>query len=154
MMFKKILLGNVLSIALLSGFIMQVDAAPIHDAASNNDIDGVFDQIERGVDINTPSNGIVGYTALMRAAERGHAEIVSALILSGANINLSDRQGRTALMLAVARGHIDIVKRLLEEPEIDIYYRHFAALKIAYKIKNDKIAQLLEDAHSARTAML
>jgi ankyrin repeat protein len=51
-----------------------------------------------------------GYTALMRAAEAGHASIATALIDAGADMNAADRQlGRTALMIAVAHDHVDVL---------------------------------------------
>jgi hypothetical protein len=41
-----------------------------------------------------------GDTALMAAAERGHAEIVEMLLKAGANVDITDKQGETAITRA------------------------------------------------------
>ena len=53
-------------------------------------------------------------TALMWAAELGHANIVSILMNGKANPNKADKDGWTALMLAAGSGHANIVKALLD----------------------------------------
>ena len=53
-------------------------------------------------------------TALMWAAELGHAKIVSILMNGKANPNKADKDGWTALMLAAGSGHANIVKALLD----------------------------------------
>lgn len=52
-------------------------------------------------------------TALMLAAQRGHAKIATILIKSGSNVNKQTRQGSTALLLAAKRGHTAAVESLL-----------------------------------------
>lgn len=54
-----------------------------------------------------------GMTALMLAAQRGHAKIATILIKSGSNVNKQTRQGSTALLLAAKRGHTAAVESLL-----------------------------------------
>ena len=53
-------------------------------------------------------------TALMWAAELGHAKIVDILMNGKANPNKADKDGWTALMLAAGNGHANIVKALLD----------------------------------------
>lgn len=53
-----------------------------------------------------------GKTALMRAAECGHIDIVKAHVANGANIDQIDPNG-TALMSAVSMNHIEMVRLLL-----------------------------------------
>lgn len=43
--------------------------------------------------------GETGWTPLMRAAQKGHLEIVKALIGSGASINARTSDGRTAMTI-------------------------------------------------------
>ncbi len=43
---------------------------------------------------------IDGDTALMAAAEHGHAEIVEMLLKAGANVSITDKRGETATSLA------------------------------------------------------
>jgi len=53
----------------------------------------------------------------MRAAEKGHTDIVKALLAHGADVNAKEPHGAsagaTALMYAVVAGHNDIVQVLL-----------------------------------------
>ncbi|UBF27121.1 ankyrin repeat domain-containing protein [Kovacikia minuta CCNUW1] len=51
-------------------------------------------------------------TALIYAADKGHTEIVAALLAAGANVAIADKKGRTALEIAVQQGHADIVQLL------------------------------------------
>ncbi|KAJ8956111.1 hypothetical protein NQ318_016565 [Aromia moschata] len=47
------------------------------------------------------------------AAWSGHEEIVRILLQNGANVNLTDHEGRTALIAAAYMGHSEIVEHLL-----------------------------------------
>lgn len=72
--------------------------------------------------INTRDN--FGFSALMRAAEKGYLDAVELLIDSGADLNLRNdnvdddyfqewAQVRSALILAAENGHFDVVKLLV-----------------------------------------
>ena len=50
---------------------------------------------------------------MMRAAERGHIEVVEALLAAGADTEKADGQGYTALMRAAEKGHIGVAEALL-----------------------------------------
>lgn len=56
---------------------------------------------------------ILSRSARRRAAERGHTEVVKLLLANGAEVNLSDNDGRTLLSRATANGR-KAVKELLE----------------------------------------
>ena len=56
---------------------------------------------------------LAGFTALMIAAENGHADVVKELLEKGANVNLENKQGFTALILAAQEGHTGVVTELL-----------------------------------------
>src|SRR5262249_47417979 len=49
-----------------------------------------------------------GATALMRAAERGHVEVVKLLLLHGANPDLRNPFGQTALDIVTSTGRADL----------------------------------------------
>ena len=55
-----------------------------------------------------------GWTALMMAAEQGHAGVVQGLLGAGAGVPLSNAHGLTALALAARSGHAGVVTLLLE----------------------------------------
>lgn len=58
------------------------------------------------------SLGASGQTALLRAAEQGHKNVLEILQAQGANLKATDIKGRTALHLAAEDNHLDAVKWL------------------------------------------
>ena len=54
------------------------------------------------------------YTALHRAAERGHEEVVGFLIKKGADVNATANLGWTPLHVAAQKGELSVVKRLVK----------------------------------------
>jgi ankyrin repeat protein len=77
------------------------DATPADGAAT------VRLLLAKGAQLDLADNR--GRTALMIAAERGHAEVVTQLLAAGADRKLRDRDGKTAADLATA----DAVKTAL-----------------------------------------
>src|SRR5204863_1821988 len=69
--------------------------------------------INAGADLEAKDDGDM--TALMRAAEKGHSDIVRVLIGAGANISGKDKFGRTAFFNAADKNHVGIVKMLIAE---------------------------------------
>lgn len=57
--------------------------------------------------------GASGKTALMAAAERGHAKIAEALLYAGANCELQSPAQQTARQLAERNGHKEVVEMLV-----------------------------------------
>lgn len=97
---------------------------PIITAAFNGDIDSLRRQIKLGVDVNvTEKEGrsfrpeiIGGWTPLIMASTRGHADCVKEL-LSAEGIEVDKKHsivGKTALMFALESGHNDVAVLLLE----------------------------------------
>ena len=72
------------------------------------------------VDVNAADRD--AWTALMRAASRGHTETVTALLAApGLNVNAADIYGQyTALMWAADMGHTQMVRALLAAPGLDV----------------------------------
>jgi ankyrin repeat protein len=78
--------------------------------------------LEYGADVNRISGG---RSAVHYAAEKGYHEILSALILCGADIELTDAEtNRTPLQIAVEDNHVETVTALLEagaDPDSEAY---------------------------------
>jgi len=66
--------------------------------------------IKMGANLNETDS--YGWTALMHAANRGHASIVKELIQARADVTLSDGRHDTALDIAKWRGHGEIIRML------------------------------------------
>lgn len=66
-------------------------------------------------DVNAKASQ-AGQTALMLAVSHGRIDMVKALLVCGADVNIQDDEGSTALMCASEHGHVEIVKLLLGQP--------------------------------------
>ncbi|NXR28151.1 KANK3 protein, partial [Cinclus mexicanus] len=87
-----------------------------------------------------------GQTALMLAVSHGRQEMVEALLVCGADVNLQDEEGSTALMCACEHGRVETVKLLLAQPTCDI--------SIVDSDGNNAVAIALEAGHSDIAALL
>ncbi|XP_072260297.1 KN motif and ankyrin repeat domain-containing protein 1 isoform X2 [Pyxicephalus adspersus] len=65
-------------------------------------------------DVNAKASQ-AGQTALMLAVSHGRIDMVKALLVCGADVNIQDDEGSTALMCASEHGHVEIVKLLLAQ---------------------------------------
>ena len=116
--------------------------------------------------LNIHHANLQGGTAVMVAAEEGKVEIICALYLLGADVFLSDNDGRTALHLAARHAHLPVLSLLLSlaasntSPippvhRLDAHYAsplHYGALGGNGKVCQDLIRagasrQLLQRAH-------
>eukprot|EP00441_Pelagodinium_beii_P039507 CAMPEP_0197638586 /NCGR_PEP_ID=MMETSP1338-20131121/13475_1 /TAXON_ID=43686 ORGANISM="Pelagodinium beii, Strain RCC1491" /NCGR_SAMPLE_ID=MMETSP1338 /ASSEMBLY_ACC=CAM_ASM_000754 /LENGTH=655 /DNA_ID=CAMNT_0043211189 /DNA_START=34 /DNA_END=2001 /DNA_ORIENTATION=+ len=112
--------------------------------------------LRSGADPDIPNQGGGGRTPLMEAAGGGHKDIVAAIRLSNATIDLVDVYGNTALHYAAYHGHLSVVHELLKgNPRKDIQntYGHTAA-SYASSNKHKAIADLLTRAPSKRELAL
>lgn len=65
-----------------------------------------------------PGNTVNGWTLLHRAAEKGNARIVAALIEGGADANEKTDNGSTPLLVAVSRRQAEVAEKLLDFPTV------------------------------------
>lgn len=84
-------------------------ATPIMNAVQSNKIEHLKMLIEYKADVNKKDNR--GFTALHRAAEMGHTEIVAELLKKGA-VKEIEAEGHTALSLAKASNNKAIIELL------------------------------------------
>jgi hypothetical protein len=87
-------------------------------------------------------------TALIKAAERGNAEIVQWLLSEGkADVTLVDTKHQTALHFAALKDHVDVATLLVNHPGTDINARErshsYTPLLVALAHKAPKVAKLL-----------
>ncbi len=81
------------------------------DAISRGDIVIVKQMTVSGYPVNDRDE--FGSTALMRAAHRGHKEVVEYLLKKSADPDIQDLGGATALHLAAREGHNEVVRLLI-----------------------------------------
>ncbi len=72
-------------------------------ASMKGDVKKVISLLNSGVDVNVKDER--GWTALMEAANRGHAKIGKLLMEKGGNVNMKHKYGWTALSIAAGRGN-------------------------------------------------
>ena len=103
----------------------EAGARPLHDAVAGGALAAVAALLDAGADPAAADRA--GCTALVRAAERGDAPAVGALLAAAAAgaaalLGQADARGRTALLAAAQEGHADCVAALLgamDAAEID-----------------------------------
>ncbi|KAJ3604164.1 hypothetical protein NHX12_028905 [Muraenolepis orangiensis] len=91
-------------------------------------------------------NARASQTGLMLAVSHGRMDMVRALLVQGADVNVQDDEGSTALMCASEHGHVEIVKLLLGQPGCDATLSDgdgSNALSIALEAGHKDIAVLL-----------
>ena len=84
------------------------------EAVRKGDVPAVNATLEKGADVNAKFR--YGMTALFKAAERGHLEIVKILLARGVDVTVKDTfYSATAMTWALSNGHVDVVRELLEK---------------------------------------
>ncbi len=84
------------------------------EAVRQGDLALVTSLLDQGADVNAKFR--YGATALFKAAERGHTEIVKLLLARGADVTVKDTfYSATAMSWALDNDHIETVRALLEK---------------------------------------
>ncbi|KAI7975791.1 hypothetical protein EIK77_005541 [Talaromyces pinophilus] len=117
----------------------------LHLAAFHGLLHSIEVLLSRRPDIDLEAREDFDRTALIVAAENGHADVVQFLIEKGANLEAQDYDDRTALYAAAESGHEAVVKVLLEKgankdgPEGPLY----SPLGMAVENGHSAVAKLL-----------
>lgn len=89
------------------------------EAVRKGDVAAVTAFLDKGVDVNAKFR--YGQTALFKAAERGHTEVVKLLLARGADVTVKDTfYGATAMTWALGNKHIGAVGALIEKDNASI----------------------------------
>ena len=119
----------------------------LHRAVKAGDIDGLKAALASGADVNARDGR--GWTALMHAANKGHALMVPHLLaVSGADLDVRAADGATALFMAVLQGHGEVVEQLVKGgADISIKGpKTKTPMEIAELRKDEEVLELLEKA--------
>ena len=84
------------------------------EAVRKGDLAAVTSLLDQGAEVNAKFR--YGTTALFKAAERGHVEIVKLLLARGADVTVKDTfYGATAMTWALDNDHVEVVTALLQK---------------------------------------
>lgn len=113
-------------------------------AARDGDLVRVIALLAQGADVDTRTESN-GYTPLIWAASRGHAETVRILLGASADVNVQAKDGQTALMRACDNGHIEIAAVLVGAgADVNLATENgVTALKLATLMDHPEIIELL-----------
>jgi ankyrin repeat protein len=98
----------------LSQALSAQSISPLHQAVLTGDRPAVRRLIQSGADVNAANR--YGVTALLLAAQRGHADLIDVLLKAGASVKAAEAklpEGQTLLMHASRTGNIASMKALI-----------------------------------------
>ncbi|MEA2205766.1 MAG: hypothetical protein QOE77_2542 [Blastocatellia bacterium] len=86
----------------------------LFEAVRKGDAAAVTALLDKGADVNAKFR--YGATALFKAAERGHMEVVKILLARGVDPTVKDTfYGATAMTWALSNKHVEVVRAILEK---------------------------------------
>ncbi|HET6893726.1 MAG TPA: ankyrin repeat domain-containing protein [Pyrinomonadaceae bacterium] len=120
MRFKPLILALLVMLAPLVALAQNAQNAQqdlneqFWEAVRKGDVAAVTAFLDKGVDVNVKFR--YGQTALFKAAERGHTDVVKLLLARGADVTVKDTfYGATAMTWALSNNHIGAVSALLQK---------------------------------------
>jgi hypothetical protein len=89
------------------------------EAARKGDVALVTSLLDQGADVNAKFR--YGTTALFKASERGHTDVVKVLLARGADATVKDTfYSATAMTWALQNDHFEVVRALLEKDDSSV----------------------------------
>jgi len=115
------------------------DNAALFTAIDSSNVQQVKSLIATGVDINATNKS--GYTPLIYATKKGNLDIISMLVVAGADVNGKDTiQGDTPLIYATSRADIPTVTLLIEKgADINLQNDLNGDTPLIWAVKNNEI---------------
>lgn len=123
----------------------------LFEAAGQGDVGRLSQALEHGAEPDARGAGEI--TPLMLSAERGHLDVVRALLAAGANVHAQRAGGITPLMHAAACGNPGLVKLLLDAgAKVDARAtdQGISALRVAVATGSLDVARLLLESGADR----
>ena len=94
-------------------------------ASFNGDASTVEELLSQGERVDS---NVLGFTPLLVAAQRGHAEVCKLLLETGkANVKETNPNGNTPLLLAANGGHTELCELQRQQPKSYPHHFTFAA---------------------------
>jgi hypothetical protein len=91
----------------------------LYEAVRKGDLAAATSLLDQGADVNAKFR--YGATALFKAAERGHTEIVKLLLARGADVTVKDTfYGATAMTWALDNDHVEVVTAILAKDTSEV----------------------------------
>jgi ankyrin repeat protein len=84
------------------------------EAAEEINLPEVRRLLRAGADVNAVADDFFGNTALHKASDRGHVQVVKELLGHGADVNVKDNNIWTPLHFACWKGHAQVFKELVD----------------------------------------
>ncbi|XP_046583700.1 ankyrin repeat domain-containing protein 27-like [Haliotis rubra] len=120
------------------------DDTALHDACRLGKFDKVRQLLFEGrVDINSRHRG---RTPVLKAAYKGHRDVLDLLVSKGCDVSLPDDDGNNILHVACIGGHVKIVKHVIKKDFVSINSRGHCGrtpLMVAAKTGHKEVFDLL-----------
>jgi len=133
--------------------LTQNGSIALHLAAYHGKLEAVTFLLGKlGTEVDARRPG--GATALLLAAQRGHLDVVSLLLESGADVDAETAYGYTPLMMSAGLGHVKIVELLLENGAAAdaVNTKGHTAEDVAREHKKPEVVSLLSNLPAATAA--
>lgn len=104
--------------------------------AEIGDVEGLKQLVESGLDLNL-CRGLLGYTCLHHACNRGRVDVVHALLRYNVNVNAKNDADETPLHLACYNGRLLVVELLIDEQADINAVNQYGETPLIYASKRD-----------------
>ena len=122
----------------------------LHYSSINNHYDTTEYLISKDADVNILTTDDLSMSPVFAASSAGHSDIVSLLINSGANLNISGQTEICPLQISCEAGHIDVVKTLASYCGCDLHQTDEYGSFPLYQACGEGFDDIVQVQHGAR----